>query len=85
MAELTYPLTVDTVGKLIDAGHHLQASCEDCGGLSVNMELLAAKIGRDYAFVGRNFPLRCPLCGNRITARIGSGPLVGGAPEVTYG
>jgi hypothetical protein len=25
-----YPLAVDTLGKLIDVGHHLQPHCDDC-------------------------------------------------------
>jgi hypothetical protein len=24
-----YPLTIDTLGKLIEANHHLQPSCDD--------------------------------------------------------
>jgi hypothetical protein len=54
-----HPLTVDTLGKLIDAGQHLQASCEDCGGgLRVDMNRLAAKVGRNFGYVGRRLPLR---------------------------
>jgi hypothetical protein len=69
-----YPLTVDTLGVLIDARHHLQPHCDDCGeGLSVNMQRLASKIGRDFYYIGRRFPLRCPVCGSdNVSTRISS-------------
>lgn len=81
-----YPLTVDTLGKLIDVGHHLQPQCADCGsGLRVDMEKLAAKAGRDFKFIGRRFPLRCPLCGSGdVSTRVSSAPPAGHPPEVLY-
>jgi hypothetical protein len=86
MPEPKYPLTVDTLGKLIDGGWHLQPHCENCGeGLSLDMEKLAATVGRDFHFIGREFPLRCPLCGSgNVSTRISSAPPAGNLPEVIY-
>lgn len=87
MAKAVYPLTVDTLGKLIDVGHHLQPHCDDCGnGLRVDMDRLAAKVGRDFYYIGRRFPLHCPLCGSDdVSTRISSAPSAGNSPEVIYG
>jgi hypothetical protein len=52
-----YPLSVDTLGKLIDTRHHLQPHCDDCGeGLCVNMEKLAARIGAISTTSAAAFP-----------------------------
>lgn len=37
------------------------------------MERLAAKIVRDFSYIRRRFPLRCPLCaGSNVSTRISS-------------
>jgi hypothetical protein len=86
MVEPTYPLIVDTLGKLIDVGQHVQPHCDDCGnGLGVNMGRLAAKVGRDFRLIGQRFPLWCPLCGSdSVSTRISSAPPAGHPPEVVY-
>ena len=83
---MTQQAAVDTLGKLIYVGQHLQPHCDDCGnGLRVDMDKLAAKVDRDFRFIGREFPLRCPLCGSgNVSTRISSAPPADNPPEVLY-
>jgi hypothetical protein len=60
--------------------------CDDCGnGLRVNLGKLATKVGRDFNYIGSEFPLRCPLCASgNVSTRISSAPPAGNPPEVLY-
>jgi hypothetical protein len=61
---LTYPLTIDTIGVLIDADYGALLSCPTCGTRDIDLHRLAEKVGRDWSFIGRRWPIRC-RCGNR--------------------
>src|SRR4051794_14595268 len=66
MPEPTYPVTIDTLGKLIDHGMGAFLWCPTCskaGRLDVrNIDLkqLAKHVGRDWYFISRRWPIRCP-------------------------
>ncbi len=71
MSKPTYPVTIDTLGKLIEHGMGAFLSCPTCskaGRLDVrdiDLEKLAERIGRDRCFVNRRWPIRCATCGER--------------------
>jgi Zn finger protein HypA/HybF involved in hydrogenase expression len=70
-----YPLTLDTIGKLIDHGFIGQGWCRSCQrGGSVNLDAVAAKVGRDWVFIQRKWPVTCPYCGSDdVETRIAAG------------
>ena len=61
---LTYPLTVNTIGILIDADYTAFLSCHWCETRAIDLHKLAEKVGRDWNFIGRRWPIKCQ-CGNR--------------------
>lgn len=66
-----YPLTIDTLGKLIDGGYSLAAYCDRCvepRGL-VDLEALVAKLGRDHSSSRDALRphLPCPKCTERMS------------------
>jgi len=71
MPEPTYPVTIDTLGKLIDHGMGAFLWCPTCskaGRLDVrNIDLkqLAKHVGRDWYFISRRWPIPCATCGER--------------------
>jgi hypothetical protein len=60
---LTYPLTVNTIGILVDADYTAFLSCPSCGTRDIDLHKLAEKVGRDWNFIGRRWPVKC-RCGN---------------------
>ncbi len=60
------PVTISTVGDLIDRRMSLSAHCGVCGRSSrVDLEALAARVGRDAVYVGGALRLVCAGCGAR--------------------
>jgi hypothetical protein len=82
-----YPLTVDTIGKLIDVGHHLHTriawiAARDCVWTSGSWSRRLARTG---ALSVVNTRCAIPLCGSdRVETRISSAPPAGSPPEVLY-
>ena len=75
---ITYPLTVDTIGKALAMGTELTAHCEtrDCNHRSrINLVALASRLGMDHSIeteaLQRHF--FCPVCraAGRPAKRIG--------------
>jgi hypothetical protein len=70
-----HPLSLDTIGKLIDHGYEVFLWCRTCKSVGdIDLAWLAEQVGRDGMFVGRRWPVQCLACGNddietRITAR----------------
>jgi hypothetical protein len=72
----TYPVTLDTTGKLID--HEMMAFmyCPSCSrSADIDLEKLAERVGRDWYFIARPWPVKCADCGNgdvevRISRRV---------------
>ena len=65
MPNATYPVTIDTIGKLID--HEMVAFmwCPSCQrSADIDIERLAERIGRDWYFIGRRWPVKCTECGS---------------------
>lgn len=51
LPEITYPLSIDTIGKMLVLGHELSVTCHTSGcghGGRVNLVLLARKLGVDH-------------------------------------
>jgi hypothetical protein len=64
VSKITYPVTVDTLGKLIDHGMVAFLSCPTCqGAADIDLGKLAERVGREWCFVNRSWPIRCAACG----------------------
>ena len=61
---LTYPLTVNTIGILIDADYAAFLSCRSCGMRDIDLHKLAEKVGRIGTSSVDAGPLNA-ICGNR--------------------
>ena len=67
---VTYPITLDTLGALVDRGYGIYAHCQANGcGRSVALDLpaLAERLGRDHSALAAGLvpKLRCSSCGGR--------------------
>ena len=66
MSKPTYPVTIDTLGKLIEHGMGAFLWCPACQtARDIDLERLAERIGRDWCFINRRWPVRCATCGER--------------------
>ena len=72
MPQPTYPVTIDTIGKLIEHGMGAFLWCPACSHCAdIDLERLAARVGRDWMFVGRRWPVKCAQCGEpKVEVRI---------------
>ncbi len=62
---------IQTLGDLLDHGFALNAFCDTCvRGFRVDLDDLAARLGRDYAHVGASLPITCESCGNDDLVRL---------------
>ena len=62
MSGPTYPITVDTIGALIDLGMGAFLSCPACHHCAdIDLERLAERVGRNWEFINRRWPVRCGL------------------------
>ena len=60
----TYPVTLDTIGKLIDHNMLAFMYCLSCSRTSeIELEKLAERVGRDWYFIARRWPVKCADCG----------------------
>jgi hypothetical protein len=68
-----YPVTIDTIGKLIDHGMIAFMWCLWCPrSADIDLEKLAEHVGRDWYFIARRWPLKCAECGSsNVETRIG--------------
>jgi hypothetical protein len=59
--------SISTVGHLIDHGFKLWMQCPTHGSRLVDLERLAARVGRGASYIKseRRFHLTCALCGTR--------------------
>ena len=76
MPEPTYPITVDTIGKLIDLEMVAFMYCPSCQrSAHIDLEKLAEHVGRDWYFIGRRWPVKCSECGSsNVETRIAPKP-----------
>ncbi len=66
MPEPTYPVTIDTLGKLIEHDMGAFLSCPTCHRCSdIDLGRLAERVGRDWYFINRRWPVKCATCGER--------------------
>ena len=64
--------TIETRGDLVDAHHTVGAWCPGGHGFRpLDMNQLVARLGRDWRYVGRRWPVCCALCGSRLMVTIG--------------
>jgi hypothetical protein len=62
---------IETLGDLIDNDHAVGAWCPGGHGFRpIDMNLLVARLGGVWRYVGRRWPICCPVCGSRLTAVI---------------
>jgi hypothetical protein len=87
MTKPTYPAVIDTLGKLIDHGMGAFTTCPTCLKVGrpdvrdIDLHKLAARVGRDWCFINRRWPVKCATCGEpnvkvRIAAPAPSHPNV---------
>ena len=67
LPEITYPLTIDTIGTTLALGHEIHVRCHNygCGHSGrLNLVLLARKVGMDYSCgdVALKKHTYCQLC-----------------------
>lgn len=67
LPDITYPLSVDTIGKLLALGHEITVHCHayGCGRSGrLNLVLLASKVGVDYPCGDADLKrhTHCPAC-----------------------
>ena len=71
MPKPTYPVTIETLGNLIDHGMGASLSCPTClkagrpDVRDIDLKQLAERVGRDWCFINRRWPIRCATCGER--------------------
>ena len=68
-------LSLDTLGKLIDNECEASVWCRTCKSVSdIDLPSLALRVGRDWMFVGKTWPVTCAQCGSGdVEARIVAG------------
>lgn len=87
LPEITYPLSIDTIGKMLALGDELSVHCETQGcnhSSQVNLVMLARKIGMDHSCMADDLRryFYCPKCreAGRPDKKIGFINLVPTAP-----
>lgn len=62
-------VTLETLGDLIDGGHSVAGYCGDCHhGADLDLAVLAAKLGRNWVYIRKRWPIRCSVCGSSNTS-----------------
>jgi len=67
LPQITYPLKLDTIGKLIATGHEVTAYCNAYGcrhSGRLNLVMLGRKLGMDHGSLARDLlpHIHCPKC-----------------------
>jgi len=67
LPEITYPLSIDTIGKMLALGHEMSAHCRNpgCGQHSrVNLVALGHRLGFEYSCAEKDLlpHFFCPKC-----------------------
>jgi hypothetical protein len=67
LPEITYPLTIDTIGKVLALGHEITVHCHNygCGHSGrLNLVRIARKVGMDYPCgeAALKTQTHCPVC-----------------------
>ena len=71
MPERSYPVTIDTLGKLIDHGMGAFVACPTCLKAGrpdvhdIDLNQLAGHLGRNWCSINRSWPIKCATCGER--------------------
>jgi hypothetical protein len=62
---------IETLGDLIDNNHRVGAWCPGGHGFRpIDMNVVIARLGRDWRFVGRGWPICCAVCDSRLMITI---------------
>jgi hypothetical protein len=63
--------TIETLGDLIDNHHRVSAWCPHFAGFRpLDMNKLIARLGRDWRYIGRRWPVVRSECGTRLMITI---------------
>ena len=67
LPEITYPLSIDTIGKMLAMGYEMSASCLNTGcnhSSRVNLVALGHKLGFDHSSMAADLAAHffCPKC-----------------------
>ena len=66
-----HPLSLDTIGKLIDHDYEAFLWCRTCKSVGdIDLARVAEEVGRDWMFVGRRWPVRCRCGSDEVETRI---------------
>ena len=66
-----HPLSLDTIGKLIDHDYEAFLWCRTCKSVgNIDLPRLAEEVGRDWMFVGRPWPVHCKCGSDDVETRI---------------
>jgi hypothetical protein len=73
MSDPIYPLTISTIGDLIDTDRVVVGWCvPDSTSFEIDLQALADQVGREWVFIRQKWPVRCPHCGADVEIRIGA-------------
>jgi len=62
---------IETLGDLVDHHHRVGAWCPHCADFRpLDIHRLIARLGRDWRYVGRRWPVCCAVCGSRLMITI---------------
>lgn len=65
------PITIATVGDLIDNDIRMHAECRACQHKAwVDLDTVAERVGRDHSYLRGNLKLTCSACGSRDIASV---------------
>lgn len=67
---------LETIGNLIDGRYIVTGHCNSCyHAATLDLDRLADKLGRDWVYIRKRWPIRCSACGSaNTTIRIGQPP-----------
>ncbi len=63
---MEHSLPIDTLGRLMMARMRAYGCCLDCQHFGdIDLAALAARVGEDWVFINRHWPVKCGRCASR--------------------
>lgn len=69
---------IETVGDLKRRGLGVTGHCRAHGQRDVDLDQVIAKVGADWVYIGRRWPIKCAVCGGPLLITIGALKVPGG-------